>query len=86
MSKIPDVCFECEHMRGPAGEGCVANQRVLCAEIRELRKGHHPLEIGKYSISVHPAGGFWIEHESGEGMQHRGDEIEKFLDELWKGF
>lgn len=41
------------------------------------------VKIGKYYIGRHPAGGYWIEHESGEGME-AGERFEEAVDEFYK--
>lgn len=52
---------------------------------RELRERVKPyyLQVGKYSIGNHPAGGYWLEHESGEGMQS-GERFEEAVHEFYK--
>lgn len=41
------------------------------------------VKIGEYYIGLHPAGGYWIEHESGEGMQG-GSHLEEVIDAYYK--
>lgn len=41
------------------------------------------VKIGKYFVGPHPAGGYWIEHESGEGMEG-GARFEEAIDEYYK--
>lgn len=45
------------------------------------------ITIGKYTISTYPDGGYWIRHESGEGMQTSAQALEdcirKFYDAMF---
>ena len=44
--------------------------------------------IGEYTLSHYPAGGIWIQHDSGEGMQVIGDahlqELARVIHEFYK--
>lgn len=45
--------------------------------------GWHYLQIGDYVIGEVPAG-YWIEHESGEGMHVSKERMEKLIREFYK--
>jgi hypothetical protein len=40
------------------------------------------IKIGDYYVGQRPSGGYWIEHESGEGMQ-TGRELEEAIREFY---
>ena len=63
-------------------EAYVQSLRQRCGELEKERKPYY-LKVGKYAIGNHPAGGYWLEHESGEGMQG-GAHFEEVIDEYFK--
>lgn len=46
--------------------------------------GKFKWEIGKYTISQMSDESYWIEHESGEGMQVKAVVMEKLIDDFYK--
>ena len=77
-----------------------ADKQLACAAINMLdeRDFHEVLidteilTIGPFALSPFPkpAKGdppsYWLEHESGEGMQVWADQMEKAISEIWKEF
>lgn len=53
--------------------------------VSEFIKGTgEKITVGPYEIRTLKDGSFWIEHESGEGMQMSAEHLEKFFDIFYK--
>lgn len=46
-------------------------------------KEHEQITIKDFRISRHQGGGFWIEHESGEGMQVKEDVLYEVIKKFY---
>lgn len=72
---IPVFGYADNGLRIRAATDQILELRAALAEQREradtLQKAldSRCVKVGEYYIGNHPAGGYWIEHESGEGMQ-----------------
>lgn len=72
----------------PDGSKARCGGPALCAECARERaamihySGQH-LVVGQYTIRPAHRGGYWIEHESGEGMQCSADSFEALITQFY---
>lgn len=74
------------HTENPAAAGYAAKRRAVFDYVEGLEAIAHikpHITIGNYSIHKTQYG-YWIEHESGEGMEVKHEIMERAIEEFYK--
>jgi len=67
----------------PKAIACVAGIAPTPSQ-QEERKPHQSIHIGEYEIRTRTDGSFWIEHDSGEGMQVTEDSLHQAISDYYR--